>query len=102
MSGAICTACTALSPPPSADHPCLWRTWRTFWSPGFTNGTDLDDDFIAELVEVGGVHVNVSLDGFRPESHGTFRGSRESFFKTVDSIRRLSRTGLLQGLLCTP
>jgi len=67
-----------------------------------TNGTDLDEDFIAELVEVGGVHVNVSLDGFRPESHGTFRGSRESFFKTVDSIRRLSRAGLLQGLLCTP
>ena len=66
-----------------------------------TNGTELDDDCIAELVEVGGVHVNVSLDGFRPESHGTFRGNRESFFQTVDTVRRLSRTGLLQGLLCT-
>jgi len=67
-----------------------------------TNGTDLGEDCIAELVEVGGVHVNVSLDGFRPESHGTFRGNAESFFQTVDTIRRLSRAGLLQGLLCTP
>jgi radical SAM protein with 4Fe4S-binding SPASM domain len=67
-----------------------------------TNGTDLDDACITSLAEVGGVHVNVSLDGFRPESHGTFRGNRESFFQTVDTVRRLSRTGLLQGLLCTP
>src|SRR5207302_10242753 len=40
--------------------------------------------------------------GGRPESHGTFRGNRESFFQTVDTVRRLSRRGLLQGLLCTP
>jgi radical SAM protein with 4Fe4S-binding SPASM domain len=67
-----------------------------------TNGTDLDDDCIASLAEVGGVHVNVSLDGFRPESHGMFRGNRESFLQTVDTVQRLSRAGLLQGLLCTP
>ena len=29
------------------------------------------------------MHVNVSFDGFRPESHGKFRGSRSSFEVTV-------------------
>ena len=48
------------------------------------------------------MHCNVSLDGFRPESHGKFRGDRDSFHTTIATIRTLAEAGLLQGLLCTP
>jgi radical SAM protein with 4Fe4S-binding SPASM domain len=88
-------------------HPEFTRVVRAFRAAGMevgvcTNGTTLTDAQITELAGIGGVHVNVSLDGFRPESHGRFRGSRESFHTTVATARSLARTGLLQGLLCTP
>jgi radical SAM protein with 4Fe4S-binding SPASM domain len=67
-----------------------------------TNATTLTDGQIGELATVGGVHVNVSLDGFRAESHGRFRGDRDSFAVTVATVRKLAGAGLLQGLLCTP
>jgi radical SAM protein with 4Fe4S-binding SPASM domain len=67
-----------------------------------TNATTLTDGQITELATIGGVHVNVSLDGFRPESHGRFRGDRDSFDLTVATVRKLAAAGLLQGLLCTP
>jgi radical SAM protein with 4Fe4S-binding SPASM domain len=67
-----------------------------------TNATTLDDEQIARLAAIGGVHVNVSLDGFRPESHGRFRGDRDSFAVTVTTVRKVAAAGLLQGLLCTP
>ena len=67
-----------------------------------TNGTGITDDQIAALRNLGRVHVNVSFDGFRPESHGRFRGSPGSFSDTVDASRRLARAGLLQGFLSTP
>lgn len=46
--------------------------------------------------------MNVSLDGFKPESHGRFRGDRDSFHVTIATVRKLAEAGLLQGLLCTP
>jgi radical SAM protein with 4Fe4S-binding SPASM domain len=67
-----------------------------------TNATTLTDEQISELAGIGGVHANVSLDGFRPESHGRFRGDRGSFARTVTTTRKLAAAGLLQGLLCTP
>jgi radical SAM protein with 4Fe4S-binding SPASM domain len=67
-----------------------------------TNATTLTGTQISELADAGGVHVNVSLDGFRPESHGRFRGDRDSFAVTVGTVRELAAAGLLQGLLCTP
>lgn len=67
-----------------------------------TNATTLTDEQISELAGIGGVHANVSLDGFRPESHGRFRGDRDSFAHTVTTTRKLAAAGLLQGLLCTP
>jgi radical SAM protein with 4Fe4S-binding SPASM domain len=48
------------------------------------------------------VHCNVSLDGFRPESHGRFRGDRDSFHTTIATVKALAKAGLAQGLLCTP
>src|SRR5215468_6211455 len=35
-----------------------------------TNATQTTDAQIAQLQALGNVHVNVSFDGFRPESHG--------------------------------
>jgi radical SAM protein with 4Fe4S-binding SPASM domain len=67
-----------------------------------TNAATISTDQMDTLAEIGGVHINVSLDGFRPESHGKFRGNIESFAKTVETIRQLSQRRLLQGLLVTP
>jgi radical SAM protein with 4Fe4S-binding SPASM domain len=69
-----------------------------------TNATILSKEQIAELTEIGGVHCNVSMDGFRPESHGKFRGNRDSFHTTIATVTvtALAKAGLLQGLLCTP
>jgi len=67
-----------------------------------TNATTLTEAQISELAGIGGVHANVSLDGFRAESHGRFRGDRGSFAVTVATVRKLAAAGLLQGLLCTP
>jgi radical SAM protein with 4Fe4S-binding SPASM domain len=88
-------------------HPQFTGIVRAFRDAGMgvgvcTNATTLTDAQIGELAAAGGVHVNVSLDGFRPESHGRFRGDRDSFAVTVATVRKLAGAGLLQGLLCTP
>lgn len=88
-------------------HPQFTGIVRAFRAAGMgvgvcTNATTLTDGQIGELAAAGGVHVNVSLDGFRAESHGRFRGDRDSFAVTVATVRKLARAGLLQGLLCTP
>jgi len=67
-----------------------------------TNGTSISQYQIETLAKIGNVHLNVSLDGFRPESHGKFRGDKSSFIKTIETIRLLSKYQLLQGLLVTP
>jgi radical SAM protein with 4Fe4S-binding SPASM domain len=67
-----------------------------------TNATCVSDEQIARLAELPGVHVNVSFDGFRAESHGRFRGNPASFDVTVRTTRRIADAGLLQGLLSTP
>ena len=67
-----------------------------------TNGISISQDQMEALVKIGNVHLNVSLDGFRPESHGKFRGDKTSFIKTIRTICCLGRHRLLQGLLVTP
>lgn len=67
-----------------------------------SNATLITDEHIADLVAIGGIHLNVSLDGFRADSHGRFRGNRESFETTVNTITALGNAGLLQGILSTP
>jgi MoaA/NifB/PqqE/SkfB family radical SAM enzyme len=88
-------------------HPQFLDVVRAFRSAGMavgicTNATTLDAQQISELARIGGVHCNVSIDGFRPESHGKFRGDQDSFDTTVATVRALAAAGLLQGLLCTP
>jgi len=67
-----------------------------------TNATCISEDQIEALARFPNVHVNVSFDGFRAESHGKFRGDPASFDVTVATTRRLADAGLLQGLLSTP
>jgi radical SAM protein with 4Fe4S-binding SPASM domain len=88
-------------------HPRFLDVVRAFRDAGVgvgicTNATTLTDAEIVELVRIGGVHCNVSLDGFRAESHGKFRGDRASFHTTIATVKKLAAAGLLQGLLCTP
>ena len=56
-------------------HPQFLEAVRAFRDAGMavgicTNATELDDQQIRALARIGGVHCNVSMDGFRPESHG--------------------------------
>ncbi|MEW2385580.1 radical SAM protein [Micromonospora sp. NPDC047707] len=67
-----------------------------------TNATQTTDEDIAALAALGNVHINVSFDGFRPASHGKFRGDRSSFTTTLATTRKLADAGLLKGLLSTP
>jgi len=67
-----------------------------------TSGFGLSSEQIKGLARLGNVHVNVSLDGFRSESHGKFRGNSESFGETINTIKELSYYHLLHGLLVTP
>jgi MoaA/NifB/PqqE/SkfB family radical SAM enzyme len=88
-------------------HPQIVEVASMFRGAGFavgicTNATLIGDAELDALATLGGVHVNVSLDGFREASHGRFRGNRQSFHTTVATIRELARRGLLQGLLATP
>ncbi|TDB78191.1 radical SAM protein [Actinomadura sp. KC216] len=88
-------------------HPDLIAICRAVSGSGLpvgicTNATQTTDEQIAELAELGDVHVNVSLDGFRPGSHGKFRGNTSSFGVTVETARKFAAAGLLQGLLSTP
>lgn len=87
-------------------HPDLLSVVEAFHSAGIgvgvcTNATLATDEQITALAGMD-VHVNVSLDGFAPESHGKFRGNRESFHTTVETVKKFASAGILQGLLCTP
>lgn len=77
-------------------HPQVVEVVAAFRSAGFavgicTNATLIGDAELDALAALGGVHINVSLDGFREASHGRFRGSRQSFHTTVATIRKLAR-----------
>jgi MoaA/NifB/PqqE/SkfB family radical SAM enzyme len=88
-------------------HPEIMEIVRQFANSGFnvgicTNGTLISPLHAREMSAMGNIHLNVSLDGFKPESHGKFRGSTDCFSKTVNVITLLSKHGLLQGILVTP
>lgn len=67
-----------------------------------TNGVALTDEVVEHVHELGHVSFNVSVDGITADSHGRFRGRRESFGSTIDNARRLGDAGLLKGVLSTP
>jgi radical SAM protein with 4Fe4S-binding SPASM domain len=67
-----------------------------------TNATLIEPDVMDELEAMGGIQLNVSLDGFSAETHGKFRGAPGSFDQTVETTRALGERGLLKGVLVTP
>jgi radical SAM protein with 4Fe4S-binding SPASM domain len=67
-----------------------------------TNAVSLTPEHIDRMVQLGRVKVNVSIDGYSEESHGRFRGNRQSFHATLANTRRLASAGLLKGILSTP
>ncbi len=67
-----------------------------------TNATLIEPDTLSTLSELGGVSLNVSLDGFSAASHGKFRGSPSSFAVTKQTMRAIADHGLLKGVLVTP
>lgn len=67
-----------------------------------TNATVMSSDQLKSLANMGDVQINVSLDGFSPDSHGRFRGNKSSFFATIENAKKLGEHGLLKGFLTTP
>jgi radical SAM protein with 4Fe4S-binding SPASM domain len=67
-----------------------------------TNATLIDGDALDALAQLGGVSLNVSLDGFSRESHGRFRGSPDSFEVTKRALSEIARRRLLKVVLVTP
>ncbi|GAA3174302.1 radical SAM protein [Nonomuraea roseoviolacea] len=88
-------------------HPDIMAICRAVSDMGMplgicTNATQTSPEQIAVLAGLGNVHINVSFDGFRRESHGKFRGNTASFDTTLATTRAFAEAGLLQGLLSTP
>ncbi|MEV5413173.1 radical SAM protein [Thermopolyspora sp. NPDC052614] len=88
-------------------HPDILEICRVLADLGLpvgicTNATQTSGEQIAYLARLGNVHINVSFDGFRPESHGRFRGDTTCFATTLATTRAFAQAGLLQGLLSTP
>ena len=88
-------------------HPDVLEIIRAARQAGMTvtvctNATLIEPEAIDELVAIGGVKLNVSLDGFAASSHGKFRGAPASFAITKETISRLGERELLKGLLATP
>jgi MoaA/NifB/PqqE/SkfB family radical SAM enzyme len=67
-----------------------------------TNAVSLSEELLRKVVQLGHVTFNVSLDGVTADSHGKFRGRRDSFDATFENAKRIGRAGLLKGVLSTP
>lgn len=69
-----------------------------------TNGVLINTSLLDALNMYDNVHFNVSLDGFKCESHGKFRGglSSSDFSDLIKNIELLGKYGLLNGILTTP
>jgi radical SAM protein with 4Fe4S-binding SPASM domain len=67
-----------------------------------TNATLIEPAALDAFAELGGVKLNVSLDGFSRESHGRFRGAPDSFEVTRETLGKIAERGLLKGVLVTP
>ena len=88
-------------------HPDLMPITQKFVQAGMdvticTNAVSVKDEDIRLLKALERVQVNVSLDGTSQDSHGRFRGDRDSFQATVEHTQAFADAGLLKGILCTP
>lgn len=60
----------------------------------YTNGTNLSEEFLRFLSNVGIDGVKVSLDGFKPKTHNDFRRAKDGFSKTIENIKRMQEQGI--------
>ena len=69
-----------------------------------TNGVLVNEELLELIKNCKGVHFNVSLDGFSPNSHGRFRGNEKPkvFSRIIENIKLLGRYHMLKGILVTP
>ena len=69
-----------------------------------SNGTLITEENARQLATIGNVKINISLDGFDAETHGKFRGDKNSFEKTRETVKllRIRYMNLLKGILVTP
>lgn len=69
-----------------------------------TNGLAINQSFVDMCYNLGNIHFNISLDGFRAESHGKFRGieNENTFERIVFNISNVANRGMLNGILVTP
>jgi len=52
-----------------------------------TNGYKIDREYAELLVRNGLVHVNISLDGAKEETHDTFRKTKGAFKRAIEAIK---------------
>jgi radical SAM protein with 4Fe4S-binding SPASM domain len=89
-------------------HPDLVEMCHATLASGLTvgictNATTLEEEHMRFFKQHSDrLHVNISFDGFRPESHGRFRGNTNSFARSLANARLLGAAGLVQGILSTP
>lgn len=69
-----------------------------------TNATLVTKEFVQQIQNYKSIHFNVSLDGFSADSHGAFRGNKDTrlFAVIIRNIEMLGEMGLLNGILVTP
>jgi len=65
----------------------------------FTNGTLVDDDFVAEMKRVGNITLAFSIEGFE-ETTDSRRG-KGVFKKVMDAMDRMHKAGLIFGASVT-
>jgi MoaA/NifB/PqqE/SkfB family radical SAM enzyme len=65
----------------------------------FTNGTLVDDEFVAEMMRVGNITLAFSIEGFE-ESTDSRRG-KSVFKKVMEAMDRMRKAGLIFGVSVT-
>jgi len=65
----------------------------------FTNGTLIDDDFIAEMKRVGNITVAFSIEGF--EESTDMRRGKGVFKKVMDAMDKMREAGIFYGVSVT-
>lgn len=69
-----------------------------------TNATLITEAFLEHIALKERVHFNISLDGYKSESHGMFRGNTSPTFmkRILSNITMVANYNMLNGILSTP
>lgn len=69
-----------------------------------TNATLITEAFLEHIANKKRVHFNISLDGYKSESHGMFRGNTSPTFieRILSNIALVANFKMLNGILSTP